>query len=759
MKKINLPYKKLSNPIKLRTEKNPDQEYIAIDFETFAFEYHYSHNDNPVTNIEGKEHPPPCPPSVCYSITNEEMQSELFACHTEEATDVLAELLADTNVTLITANGSFDLNLVFFEHPNLRTAIFEAYEDGRIVCVQLFEKLMNLAQVGITDDRTKTCRNIPMQFQYDLGSLTKKYLDIDISDEKTGDDIWRLRYKELYQVPISDYPEEAAEYPAHDTEYTLGVFLQQLERRKYVIKSLHHDPLTSLTYQMCKAFACTLVSDTGIFIDEEGRDKLGAEVKEKLFSEECYGKLIANKIMRPAEAPREYKKTPGKFTKGKKESLDTAALKLHILELYEAGVVEDLVLTNKGIELEVSYDPKTPKENRENIKYISTNADFLAVNGDKSEILISYVLRQSVAKILSTELPRLGYEAEYPVDKVYPQFSFLKETGRTSSYASKFFPSLNIQNVGKSIRHLFPAPEGKLILSIDITSLESRAVAQTCLDHLGFSVLADKINAGIDSHAYLGAQIAARKCKEFQGILSELDTSISKKETIYDIFTELKADDEFSHIYGEYRTFAKPANLGLPGGLGAATFVTYAETTYGVIFTEAESKELISLWKEVYYEFNKYFEYFQANFKDNANSTPDQTMYAYTSPMGMRRANTSYCAMANGWGLQSPGAEAYYHGLYYVMRELLDPAVSSPMFDLAEVWATIHDEIDFYVEPQYVEVVNERASAIMNHCLELLFKDIKPQVEPALMDKWSKFADPVYDSEGKLMVWYPKPKK
>ena len=63
---------------------------------------------------------------------------------------------------------------------------------------------------------------------YALGSLSHRYLGW----QEYKKDSWRLRYGELIDVPIGEWPEEAIEYPKKDADATLRIALAQRQLAK-----------------------------------------------------------------------------------------------------------------------------------------------------------------------------------------------------------------------------------------------------------------------------------------------------------------------------------------------------------------------------------------------------------------------------------------------------------------------------------------------------------------------------------------------
>lgn len=110
----------------------------------------------------------------------------------------------------------YDTGCIAAAMPELLEAIYAAFERGTFIAADLIEKLHRIA-IGTAEDRGQ---------KNDLVSLEKRYLGIDRTAEKENG--WRLRYHELQHVPLSDWPDDAVQYPRRDARGVLDVLLRQL---------------------------------------------------------------------------------------------------------------------------------------------------------------------------------------------------------------------------------------------------------------------------------------------------------------------------------------------------------------------------------------------------------------------------------------------------------------------------------------------------------------------------------------------------
>lgn len=692
------------------------------------------------TYLIGPDQYPPKVVCLTTVLDGDPNGEDLVTPYCEEYTETTTTLLRECEG--VACNLSFDLTVLMKQDPALLPDIFDALEAGRLHDVIIREKLLNLATHGKLAD-------IPLpsgatkRMDYSLAELALKYLGVDLRQDK-GSDSWRMSYQSLDGVHPANWPEKAISYAVDDSRYALEIFKIQAARAK----DLPTDPFKVEAFRTRVDFILTLLSIEGVCIDPEEKKEVEALLEKELRPEKL-NLLIESGILRPAEPEKPYKNKAKAHEEScdKKKGCDCplkmkAAKKESVNRKRYQEFVEELALKH---EIEFKYTDKGNK---------SLDADFLTEYAHLSPVLLQMEHRQKLQKIVTTELPRMEWGGVV-AKKIHPNYDVLKETGRTSSFGGSLYPSGNIQNVDPRVRQCYVArdlPKNGLvpewaILSIDYSQMELGTLAQCCLNLFGYSVLAELINNGVDVHAYLGAQLAKALDPEFQNLVRNLAQPLD----VYEEFRALKDSDSEDEraFYKHWRKFAKPTGLGYPGGLGARTFITYARGTYDVQVDLETAKALKDIWLETYPEMVDYFRHINRDLKDPWN----QDRYAYETTFGMLRRGATYCAAANGLGLQAFAAEGALLGLYEVGRASHDVRLGSVLFDNFKPWGFVHDEILGDVRLALAHECYEAAADLMIKSMRKVTPDVACRVEPALMLKWNKFADPVYDEEGRLALW------
>jgi hypothetical protein len=731
----------------------------------------------------------------------------------------LRALFTDPDVRLVLHGGAYDLTVMATSYPALEPLIWQALEDGRITDTKIREELLNLSTHGklksmFMPDGTAVAIN------YDLASLTLKWLGIDTSHLKEGDDIWRLNFHTLDGLRADQYPRDAADYAEGDAAHTLQVYEEQ-ERAKEIEGSTETE-----FFQAACAFALRWITIAGMPTDpvrfEETKKMLAVEL-----SEEKLGPLVEAGIMRAREPARPYARMQKRavelmsewgaqtdaatmeqwqpelegagilFKKEEPSGIKTEPLKTRVLATVLSTAFGDGIENYLGMnleELEALAESSEVKYKKTDGGAVCTDSEVIDDVAPVDPVLKVYQHRQSLQKLVSTELPRMMWEGKL-APRVHFPYKVLLETGRTASKADELFPSGNGQQVHPAARPIFKG----LFISTDFSTLELACVGQIMFEKFGFSVHRDKINAGYDLHAYLGTQLALRLSPDFRELVKSHGVNPDDPDDCYELFLAQKKDNP--KFFKHWRNLAKPVGLGFPGGLGPYKIIGMAKKDYGVDFVSeaeklfADKPELFNrsggsvvywakklygfekkdqtwtptlkgvalaamlreLWFETYPEMRLYLKEYLGrrgpkNWDPDAESERD-TDFSYSSPFGMVRAGCDYCSAANGEAMQTPAAEGFKAACFHLVKECRLGRLKG----LAQVVNEIHDEtiVEVLAGEERLHDVAMIVKEVMEGSMAIVIKDVKIKANPAAMRRWHKEAEPVY-VDGKLVPWEPK---
>lgn len=648
--------------------------HIAIDTETRLISYPDEVN----------------PTGVCLTVAYTETQSAIFHLrkNKEHAGRVLRGWIEDPNIKIIGHNLAFDLHVLLGIYPELWEGVWAKMSAGGFSDTLLREKLYLLSTSGST--HSKPCS---------LADLCKRWAGLDISASKRGDDIWRMRYGELEDVGIEDWPQEAIDYAVQDALLTRKVWFEQEAARA----ARGPGSMNSEHIQMAAAFTLRGVEITGLDIDT-------AAVQE----------LKNDKVRKFEEARQALAKVGLIRSTG---TLDKRALMDRAETLW--GVTKK---TAKG---QVATDKKT-------LGKVITNDPIYRI----------YLEYAGHLKAVTTFIPQME------IPKVHPRFTPIINTLRTSCTSSNYYkyrgqaygkrvvrqgdplPSINLQQIPRDsgFRKVFIPPKDHVFICADYGNLELLCAGQTYYSLFGESKLRDTLNAGLNLHDYTGCIIY----NDSKG------TDIDIRHFRLMIHT---GDDHAKFC----RQSAKFVNLGCPGGQSARTIHQLANDT-GLAITPEQAEKWHEAARGQFPEYDKFF-------MDFLPSVQNGTMYikvedeitgedVYKSKprydievCGVWRSKCIYTAAANGITMQMPAALGKKIAMARLYRAMTDPSLNSPLYG-GSLHIDLHDEFLISVpETSDVELAQKAMAEIMIDGMQCVLPDMRVGVESMIMHRWGKEAE------------------
>ena len=129
--------------------------------------------------------------------------------HGAEILSALKEALENPDCLFIGHNIIFDFAVACAEWPELIPLVFQVLKEGRVWDNMIVELLYNMAH-GEIDFRSAFGARI--KSGYGLDDLAARWLGVRVEKKDT----WRMRYAELDYVPLTEWPQEAKDYPLGD---------------------------------------------------------------------------------------------------------------------------------------------------------------------------------------------------------------------------------------------------------------------------------------------------------------------------------------------------------------------------------------------------------------------------------------------------------------------------------------------------------------------------------------------------------------
>lgn len=259
------------------------------------------------------------------------------------------------------------------------------------------------------------------------------------------------------------------------------------------------------------------------------------------------------------------------------------------------------------------------------------------------------------------------------------------------------------------------ARPGHVLCAADLDTVELRALAQTCLELLGWSEMAAALQRGEDLHLALGAEI--------------LGVDYATAKALYEQNEKTVLDA---------RQDAKPPNFGFPGGMGAKKFAqNYNDhkDENAPPMTLERALFLREAWFRRWPEMRDYLAH--------AGQITDAVFGTHTVVQpwsGRIRGGVDYCAAANTY-FQGRVADGTKLALWRLARACYVD-VASPLFG-SRLILFLHDEVILEVPEYRAAECADEIVKILCAAVQEVIPDIPITSAAVLMRRWYKGAKPV----------------
>lgn len=381
----------------------------------------------------------------------------------------------------ITQHGFFDLGVTAAEKPKLLPLIFDAVHRGDFTCTKIRQMLIDNASGSLKfiwdEDKNEFKRQ-----NYSLAAMVKRHFQVDMSADKEGPDIWRLRYNELDGAPLDQWPEGARQYAMNDAIWTRKIWRRQ-EREM--------EPLQGEKETIQAAWALYLTQLWGVRTNGDAVAALREEVEHDYNEQE--------------EIAVEYGFIRGKGAKA--GSKDMKKIQAAIEKWYKENDLP-MKITPSGA--------------------IATDREQLTTTDHPG--LHAVAEHGKWGKLLKTYVPALERGVEVPLN---PNYNSMVESFRTSCSGGMKIDGIplgfNIQNPPRKggVRECIQARPGYVFAFCDYDTLEMLTLAQNCIDLFGFSRIAEAAEAGQDFHLALAADMIGMPYRDAEEKLKAGDAQIA----------------------------------------------------------------------------------------------------------------------------------------------------------------------------------------------------------------------------------------
>jgi hypothetical protein len=282
-------------------------------------------------------------------------------------------------------------------------------------------------------------------------------------------------------------------------------------------------------------------------------------------------------------------------------------------------------------------------------------------------------------------------------------------------------PNLQTPPRKGGVRNCFVSRPGTVLCSVDYDTIELRSLAQSCLDLVGQSAMAEALRADEDLHLNLAA--------DFMGISREEAAQRYKD-----------GDAEVA----DQRQMMKPANFGFPGGMASDSFVDYAKG-YGYAIDRGLAKRIHEQWHRAWPEMKSYF----TMVSNLVGKAGEGTVISPWS--GFVRGGLTFTQLSNHY-FQSLTATGAKDALWHVTHACYAEPASALWGSRPVIF--MHDEVITEMPEEKSSDAALLQAKIMIDVMAKWIPDIPIKASPVLMRRWHKGAKPVYVN-GKLVPSKP----
>ena len=384
----------------------------------------------------------PAPPPVCLSACREDCHPQIVPSsnawgHMSEA----LEYLLDSGELLVGFNVAFDIGVWLQWFPRHVHRLFEALSEGRVHCLQIAERLLEIATGS------------PARYD-SLASISAKYgvAELDKADSP------RTRYGYLLGEELSSYPKEHIEYSLKDAEVTEKTYRRQRARSKSRVTN------AAIAAETRAAVWLHLSACAGIRSDISNIKQLYRDATEAV--ERLSRNATANGFLRSTG------------------SKDTKIIKQAVLEAYNGAPP----LTKTGLKLVKEGEPWE-------LKHVATNRATLVDSGDP--LLEEFAEWGGWSAVLNKDIEMLLAGVDKPIHTSYRTANTLRTTSSGPNVQ-------NLRGI-PGVRECIVPRAGRCFGQIDVGGFELGVLAQVIYWKTGATTMRNMINKGMDLHSAAAA--------------------------------------------------------------------------------------------------------------------------------------------------------------------------------------------------------------------------------------------------------------
>ena len=328
--------------------------------------------------------------------------------------------------------------------------------------------------------------------------------------------------------------------------------------------------------------------------------------------------------------------------------------------------------------------------------------EYLGITESDHEALVAYALSDkllaSKAKVI-IDLKKAKKEVSYlqsiNFKKMYTKFNVAgAATGRFTSSGGDLDDGFNSQQIPRQFQKLFKADtEDTTVIGLDYSTLELRLACAI----FGEPEMYRQLQEGEDIHTSMAA-IVTGKTLHADGLMGDKNAASGIADVKYDYLTH------------KDRTDAKAVNFGYVFGMSAATYQSYAFTSFGVEISLPAATALRDKYFSKYPKFKEYHNYVWNNYK--------KPKFFYETALGRRVKPKLGTDGING-PVQGTGAETTKLAVHYLIKDDCERMGLNPTTEwhkceaIQYIFNVVHDAIYMRVPKALKAIWVERLAKAM----------------------------------------------
>lgn len=702
--------------------------------------------------IQGKATLKTVPGLVCMTWQERTKDNRIYGqgiLKGEEAARKFLTWAEDDSVVLCAHNTAFDMLVLaralqdFGILDDAAPMLYHLYQGRRVRDTLVRQQLLDIEK--------------GYSMGYDLAGIIKRRLKRDV-DGKKGADSWRLRYNELRDVPLDEWPREAVSYAMNDAVWAADLFhLQRTDGRKAQYYSNEDDAVYNEIFQMCADLQLATISSWGVMVDPDWAGAVDAHFARE---EEHFAALLKKEtivmynddgtpIMEVVEENGVEVERPVQFPIMRPNGSMSRAVQQEIVRrAWES----------------VGFDEVPDRARSGKTKAISCTKDILreleelGADDPRFELWMRY---NRANKMRSTYMDPILDAQEGPL---CTRYNVLVGTGRTSSSKP------NVQNmpahaspeererlaacegmtalervaagqcVAPDIRGCFVPRPGHVFVAADYTALEMATLAQVIRNLRGYvTALGQSINNAEDQHLRVAAALLSTTYEAVTHALKTGECSDSVRRQLAAIMgMETSSLGAVKKAMKQVRQLCKAANYGFAGGSSAATFRVYARG-YGLSLTIEQAERAREAWFQAWPEMEWYFDHIKSQRRHRGYVFEQHGPNRMTGGWRRRLCDKfTECANTPFQGLAGCGAK--YAG--WLIWRACHVDTTSPLYGCNVVFF-IHDEYIIEAPVDRAEAAGYELSRLMVKGMRAFCPDIRIEAEfnpeqDIMYDRWRK---------------------